>query len=62
MASKTALRDARDRAGLSNRELAERAGLHEQTVSLMTRGHWGTAEDRARIRAVLGGELADLFP
>jgi transcriptional regulator with XRE-family HTH domain len=56
------LRDARDAAGLTNRELARRADLHEQTVSLLTRGFWGTAEDRARIRAVLGGDVRNLFP
>jgi transcriptional regulator with XRE-family HTH domain len=62
MACSSALRDARDVAGLTNRELASRADLHEETVSLLMRGHWGTPETRARVRAVLGGNVADLFP
>jgi transcriptional regulator with XRE-family HTH domain len=62
MASKTALNDARQRRGFTNRELARRAGIAEQKVSLMLRGYWGTPEDRARVRAVLGGELRELFP
>ncbi len=62
MASKTALKDARDRAGWTNRELGRRSGVSEKIVSLMCRGFWGTSADRARVRAVLGGELRDLFP
>ncbi len=45
---------ARRRAGLSQVELANRAGLHPATISLLERGTHVSPETAARVAAALG--------
>jgi len=54
------LKIARLRAGLKQYELAQRAGLRPNELSLIESGHLVPARDKLeRIRLVLGGECAD---
>lgn len=57
-----ALKIARIRAGFSQKELADLAGVSMQTVSLAERGVTPGEETRAKIVEPLGLESKDIWP
>jgi len=56
------LRDARKRAGLTQEELAERAGLAQSVVSRAEKGSSIAEDSLAKIAAVLGATTDELRP
>jgi transcriptional regulator with XRE-family HTH domain len=56
------LRAARERAGLSQFQLAVRAGLHLATVGLAERGARVSPETSAKLAAALGVTAEELRP
>ena len=57
------LRIMRVSADLRQSDLAERAGLHQTSISLLERGKRGTTPETLGVLAdVLGCDIADLLP
>jgi transcriptional regulator with XRE-family HTH domain len=58
-----ALRKAREKAGISQEELCERAGVHRTFVSLIERGKRNvTLQTIEKLAKSLGCRMADLMP
>ena len=58
----TAIAEARSKAGLSQAEFAQRAGLDESVISALEQGQYKpTSEDLSRLAQALGVDELDLL-